>query len=503
MQAKMYLSSACVKVQPPCLELLKKELRYWHREFVLKNYRKTVVGEYRSLYEISEEIDEDTGLLVKRLITYPGFAHRIKKLIPGLKIIDLRSKLPEPNYLELFKGLWKYQIEGVLRMLDSRGGSASAATGWGKGRLISSILKAWSSEYLKARGTPFSVTAAPSIEITLKNYKELKELCPEREVGLITGAKFIPSSDIIVSTMDSLHKIPADEIGIFVADEVHTASSAARSEVIMSFVNAYKWGVSASPTGKFNGSDKLTEGLFGPIVYESSYQDGVDVGALVPIHVCWLNAAEPEIGIRRYMGYKTRDGKEFRAIINNPGRNRAIGRIFKNVGEDDQVLCLVKTIEHLDYVLGHCPDDTEYCHAGVTDKSVGKSVNVKKIKKKRREEMYAAMESAEIKKMASTYVYSTGVNFPRLNIVINACGGSSEIVNKQIPGRQSRKIDGKDISYLVDFRHPWDVEKDKNGKEIRGSFFKQDNSRERTYKNLGFTQRTYDSVEDLPFLKNK
>lgn len=91
------------------------------------------------------------------------------------------------------------------------------------------------------------------------------------------------------------------------------------------------------------------------------------------------------------------------------------------------------------------------------------------------------------------------VDFPALDIVVNASGGGSEIVAKQIPGRASRRSDGKDMAYVVDFVHEWDV--DENGKN--GPLLSSDMSRRRSYRELGFEQITVDTIDDLPFMKRQ
>lgn len=502
MRPRIYISNGCIKVQPSNIEILKKELRYWHREFEVKNFRKVITGEYRKLYEVVTEVDERNGEPVQRFVTMPGFANKIKSLLPDSEIIDLRTKLPEPNYALAFKGLRDYQYEGAYALLNSRGGIAACFTAYGKTHLMAAILSAFDHEGLKSMGTPLSVLATPGRDVTLKNYEDIKELLPDREVGLVMGNKLIPSDDIIVCTLESMHKLNREEVAILIVDEVHAAGSALRSSMILGCRNAYKFGVSATPTGRFDGSDKVVTGLFGPVVYRIGFKEGVEKGAVVPIHVCWLPAPEPDVGMDRYLGYKTREGKYSRAILNNRGRNKMIGDIFKLVDPDMQSMCLTKTVEHLDYILGYCPDSVQYCHGGGSKNTVAKCVNVGNITKQDRQRIYEGLKNNEIKQLVSTMIYKQGVNFPSLELIINASGGSSKILNQQIPGRPCRKEPGKDVAYVVDFYHPWDVYKE-DGKEKPGPFKSEDTSRKNTYKKLGFKQTAYARVEDLPFIKKE
>lgn len=86
-------------------------------------------------------------------------------------------------------------------------------------------------------------------------------------------------------------------------------------------------------------------------------------------------------------------------------------------------------------------------------------------------------------------VPNTKVDFPDLRVVLNLGGGGSEIVSKQVPGRASRKVDGKDAAYIIEFRHHWDtVKSPKTNREVAGPVFKDDIARMRIYEELGFEQ---------------
>ena len=93
------------------------------------------------------------------------------------------------------------------------------------------------------------------------------------------------------------------------------------------------------------------------------------------------------------------------------------------------------------------------------------------------------------------------VDFPDLDIVINASAGGSDIAAKQIPGRASRKTDGKDKAYVIDFTHDWDWY-EHNGTRKPGPLMASDLARRRSYRDLGFNQTVVESIDELPFLKN-
>jgi len=467
---------------------LKNTLTYWKRELMFDEVRhiRAVKGHYEDLYSI----DGNT------LTTLPGFGHKILEHFrkTGIKysIVDKRIPLPEPDIEKACQGLRNHQFEPVIQMLLSGGGILSSSTGTGKTVMAASIIKAFNPDDLKMRGTPLTVFAAPDKDINRKNWEELRVLLPDREVGLVMSGVKNFSEDVQVITLDSLHLLDPEDIGILIVDEVHSSASETRVETISKIANAARWGVSATPSGRFDGGDMLIEGLFGPVVYQLTYQDAVRLGALVPIEVYWVKAPSPSVGMSYYLKYKNRDSKIRAAIINNPPYSKLVAQLLNKIPESKSVLCFTQWIAQMANIHAHCPN-VEYVHAQTKD-GVG---TICPITPKHRKELYDRMASGEIRKMLATHCWKQGVNFKALDIVVNASGGSSDIAAKQIPGRASRRADGKDKAYVVDFIHEWDVNED--GKP--GPLLASDMSRKRSYRDLGFKQYTVDSINELPFIK--
>ena len=172
-----------------------------------------------------------------------------------------------------------------------------------------------------------------------------------------------------------------------------------------------------------------------------------------------------------------------------------VANLMKKIPEDKQVLCFTQWVQQMANIHDYCRD-IPYVHAQ-THEGVG---TIGPITPKARKELYGKVESGEIRKVFATYVFRQGVDFPALDIVVNASGGGSDITAKQIPGRASRKSEGKDRAYVVDFLHEWDYE-EVNGKRKPGPLMACDLARRRSYKDLGFEQITVESVDDLPFIK--
>jgi superfamily II DNA or RNA helicase len=496
-----------VHVEPAFPDTLLKKLKYWRRslEWSEEQMRRIASGQFEELYNIRTWIDPQTQQYCQQLTTLPGFVHRIKEALKEAgwtyTVIDERTPMPEPNLHKAFSGLYDHQLECAYVALKSGGGIIACPTGWGKTHIMKAMVNAYTSEALKLRGTPLTVVSAPDKDIAAKDYRDLKAMLPNREVGLVMTGHSNFSDDVQVITLDSLHRINADEVGVLIVDEVHASASDKRADSIVAMRRAVRWGVSATPTGRFDGRDLVTEGLFGPVVYTRTYGDGVKDGALVPITVYWVKCPEPAIGMPKFEAYSTRVGRYRNGVWRNKNRNAFIGDIMRRIPDSMQTLCIMQYLDQMDEIYPLCGTGTTMVHAVTDQVGLSKFKNLISITPAERREIYRKMEAAEIKRILSTYVYKQGVNFPHLAVVINAGGGGSDIVAKQIPGRESRKTATKERAYLVDFWHPWDKVKNDKERWVAGPIYADDQSREKAYNHLGFEQVWVEDLNGLPFLE--
>jgi len=437
----------------------------------------------------------------------PGFVAKITRALQdegyNVNYVDNRTPTPKYDLDKAMVGSRDYQLEAIHAAITSGGGIVSCPTGWGKTYLMKSIITAFDHTQLIYRNTPLTVVVAADMDVCRKNYNDLCGMIgKEREIGLVMTGKKNFSDDIQVITFDSLHYIKPEEIGILIADEVHMAATEKRIDMIMAASKAMKWGVSATPLGRYDGGDLMTEGLFGPIVYQSSYQQGVKDGALVPITVCWVQCPAPTIGIDNYKRYKTRLGKYNNGVEKNKALNGEVMRLMQLIPDKQQTLCIMPHMQQMNE-LRLFDKDMKIVHGEQSGDSLKESRynELYPISKKDREEIYDQMFDGTIRKILSTYVYKQGVNFPQLSVMICPGGGGSAIVAGQIPGRASRAgVEGKDKAYIVDFLHKWD-NYEANGKLKSGPVLRDDKARAKVYKELGFEQIIYEKIDDLPFLK--
>lgn len=500
-----------IYVEPAFPDSLLKKLKYWRRQLEWSEERMARIstGQYEQLYVVDSWIDPNTNVFKQRLYTYPGFLHRIKTALAEAgwryRVIDERTPFPEPDVYGACAHLRTYQYEAAYKALVSGGGIISAPTGFGKTALMAALIKGASRETLQMRNTPLIVVTAPDKDINAKNYRDFIDpelnFLPGRDVGLVMTGHNKFSDDIQVITLDSLHRIDPDDVGVLIVDEVHTAASDKRSEHIGRMIKARKWGVSATPTGRFDGRDLVTEGLFGPLVYSCTYGEAVKFGALVPITVYWVECPEPDIGLERFLRYKTRDGKYRQGVWRNHNRNAIIADILDKLPQDMQAMCIMQRLDQMNSIYPLCKPGVEFVHGNTSADEMAQHRNLRAISAEERKSIYARMAEKDIKRILSTYVYKQGVNFPHLECVINAGGGGSDIVAKQIPGRESRKTADKTRSILIDFVHRWDTTTNDKGKVIPGPIQSDDLSRERAYSQLGFEQVWIKDLNQIPELQ--
>ena len=84
----------------------------------------------------------------------------------------------------------------------------------------------------------------------------------------------------------------------------------------------------------------------------------------------------------------------------------------------------------------------------------------------------------KLKKVIANYVWSTGVNFKQLNVLVRADAAASEIRDGQIPGRVCRRVEGlKESAIMIDCWDEWST-----------TFLGRSRSRKNNYSKRGWSQ---------------
>lgn len=296
----------------------------------------------------------------------------------------------------------------------------------------------------------------PGKDLVQKTVDRLTAHVPD--VGQV-GAGKKQFGRVTVYSADSLH-LSDGKADVLLADEVHRLAAPTYAAPLAQYRHSRNYGLSASPTGRFDGADMVLESLFGPVIFEMSYQDAVAQGLVIPMRVEWVPV---QMGVNPCSGKKD-TAKERWGIWRNDTRNRAMAEKAMSYDANTQVLVMVKTLEHALFLREHLPG-WSLCHSEAalspTDIRFYRNngllgANESTITAKEREKMRKAFETGELKKVICTGVWSTGVDFVNLQVLIRGDAMMSEIADTQIPGRVSRTNDNKEIGVLVDFMDQFD-----------------------------------------------
>jgi len=386
------------------------------------------------------------------LIASAGFISRITNHLRTcgvtVKFEDCRERhLPEPDFSNLDQTK-EGQDDMIAAIVANDYGIIESPCGSGKSWIIRQMCKMWP----KAR----IIITSYTIDIVRQIYADLQEMFPCHELGMAGGGESADKQRIICAVDKSLGHCDLDSCDLFIYDEVHRAGAPETKKMIGRVRNAKMIGFSASPKGRGDNTDLEVEALFGPIVYRQSYQKVQQAGSIVPIRAyifdtskCYNQNYMTTTALERNLIWKSRDRNQVIA--------EAVKWITQELGGDPQILITVKTVTHAvhlgkllpDFVLNYATmkydDKNEWARKGLIDPSKHPLTAYQ------REQNYNRFRSGVLRRVISTGVWSTGVDFKGLNVLVRADAQASAIANVQIPGRVSRASDGKDIGVLIDF----------------------------------------------------
>lgn len=344
----------------------------------------------------------------------------------------------------------------VAALVGGQGGVVEAPTAYGKGFLIQGAVLALP----EAR---FDVVA-PS-EGTVRNiFRRLHRYIPE--VGQVGAGRSTLGHRVTVYCADSLHKAPHegdDEADFVIFDEVHEAAAPSIAQKLSKYQRAVKVGLTASNNLRFDGRDHIIEGLFGPTIFKMGYAEAAAHELVAPMTVEWIDNAQSGPNLRDLSDIeRSRHG-----IWQNRSRNMLIADAARRfAAQGMQVLIMVNTTEHAFHLKRELPefslaydkvdlvDYNRYLRQELTTQEAEPMMT-----KQRRQDLIGLFERRELMTAIATGIWSTGVDFVGLDVVIRADGMASDIASVQIPGRAARisPHTDKQSGVVVDLTDRFDV----------------------------------------------
>lgn len=382
-------------------------------------------------------------------------------------------------------------------------GIINAPTGWGKTELMIMLCA------LYPKANIYIVTKSSNLANEIRQRLQSRFNC----VGMIGRGKHeIYRINVVVAK--SLHHVLATldtehAPDIVLGDEVDQLAAPTFVDNLAKLENCKMFGFSASVNVREDGRDKEVEAIFGPVVYKLEYNEVQQLGSIVPMQVIMINFKTYANLMGLTIGMDRKRYKDFRIIDRNliwynAKRNYLIADIANKLIEIDpdcQILIITKTLVHA-INLGVLLPEFKICHATPINKSLmfklRKSFRVNVFdnlvnSKGELEEVQAKFADGEIKRAISTYVWSAGVDFKHLNVVIRADGALSKTKSIQIPGRACRRVPGvKEQAILIDI---FDRSID--------TLLARSNIRKRQYIENGWDVKIVNSIEEISDIVKK
>ena len=461
---------ALTMTNPPASALKRLTLAVKSME-VVKSHPDDKWGQRKIVYKKEKAytvLSEKPMLVIQ---TMQGFCQDLLLLLKEegvpYQLFDSRREFAKPR-MDLMHG-FRFSQEAITRqaLLGGKSGLVGAPTRWGKTTVLINIIRA----YPKAR----IVVTLPGKDLVSQLHKEVKKAVPHREVRKIGGgrgsSKYQSETGITICGIDSLQKCEPALTDLLIGDEVHSLVTAIRLAKLNKFSECRRIGLGATLKGRFDGRDPLIGGYFGPVLAERTYAEAVAEGSICPITVFFVRVKVP---VDEY--YHDRDVAYNRLLFKNKSVASFVSRICHEIlPEDWQTLIFISHEKQADLYLKSVGE-------------VGTIAMAKKLKPKERDDLFARMQSGEVKRCIATNIYAQGVTFSDMRVMINCEGGGNNTSAIQKPGRLAEIRPGKKMGLVVDFMFDDDgwLEENKGKRPAWHNLVRDSLARKEAYEEKGY-----------------
>jgi len=398
----------------PCLSYPEHYYKQTLYQKIRKDYRKSLINKDNTFL---------TGFvpMVRQYCASQNIPCHVNNSLQKLK----QENNPKVADLNISEGDRKYQRELILSAIKHQRGIIKAATASGKTIIMLGIISC----FPNAKVLFLSDTHVPT--------SQMKEAIQENG---------FENYNINLFTIQKFHRLNPDEYidkyDIIIVDECHSGASLTGmyAKVLMHSLATMRFGFTATLPSTISGRMAL-EGLFGPIIGEFSIQDGMEHDVLSKPKII-LKMLPENSKVRELRTYK--DVYDA-GVVNNRALNRQVILDAKeSIEENKTVLILVVQIQHGENIVNMAKRlyDLDFVFVqGKTDSDI-------------REQIRKQMIDKKTKAVVATAVFRKALNIPSLDVVINACGGKSEVMTLQAIGRGLRKTKDKEEVIIRDYYIP-------------------------------------------------
>jgi superfamily II DNA or RNA helicase len=330
-----------------------------------------------------------------------------------------------------------------------------------------------------------------SNQVLLQLHENLNQSLRGRAGIWCSGNRRMSDARVVCVSQGLLHNYfrinGEQDVDAVIVDEYHEWGSPKRLEILESIRFAKLFGLSANKSRPDKAEFRLN-GFFGPILAEMNYTEAVEKALVTPIWVVWTpvqSNTDPTEMFDQFFA------KERHGVWRYDKRNKLIAETAGLFRDDEQVLITVKTIDHAlhlrkflpDYTVVYAPKDSLHTSR---DAHPNLSQGIPRMTKERLNYLKRSFSKGTLKKVIATSVWSRGVDFPELSVLIRADASNSNIADVQLPGRTARKYENKPVSLIFDFTD-----------EYNPAFQGKALSRRKRYKEQGWRQITINELKQM------
>lgn len=455
----------------PTNPLMFKWLSYVERRMEKSRYGSKTVREKKDLFWL----DDANPQVLK---TYQGLWKFLadKCLEHGMipQIHDVRATFPAPR-LERLRGLYPIQKKFVeYGLAVNYSGIFSAPTRFGKSYCMAAIIRTF--PRMK------TVVLVPGEDLGIQLHADLEQLLKIKIpiIGCGSGCR-TQSAHVTLCSMDSMHLLDHAGTKLLLIDEVHALVTDKRLAQYLKFNLARKYGFGATAAGRYDQRDLLTEAVIGPVLAEVTFRQAVAEKVIAPIEVFMLVVPydTTKVSTDRNTAYK-------QMLWQSDYIGKLVQATCSRVLPPDwQTLLFIEEEKSAEFFSARLP---------------GSFISMaKRMKKKERRSVNNQMVRGDITYCLASRIYSQGVTFPDLRVVINLTGGGANTYAVQKPGRVAQMRPGKRCGVLVDFLFRGIGE----GKDGSWAPHRDAHARLKLYEDRGYDVNVVEDLSTFPELFNK
>ena len=345
---------------------------------------------------------------------------------------------------------------------------------------------------IRAYPTLSICVVAPGVDLVKQLYADItgeRGISPLRDVKLICsgkGKKQAEPGGVTVCSVGCLNYVDKGSIDLVLADEPHALVTDDRLTLVDSFTKARRIGFGATLHGRFDGRDKLIEGLFGSVLVDKTYKEAVEEGAICPLTIIFLKIQITPSPCR------DRESAYNKFLFRNKSIANIAADICHNViPEAFQTMVFIKNEKQAEMLLDTIGRDSTLAMA-------------KRMTSKEREECDRLMKENIIKRCLCTKIYVQGVTFSDVRVLINLEAGGNNTSAIQKPGRLAEIRPGKKCGIVIDLLFvPPNNDWDKYRGESWLALCRDSLARKTAYEEKGYDISIVDNMDKLKETFNK